>query len=227
MNVQNIKEWRISLGDANGHSQPHMGYFHLVLAFSPCVELFHLIWGIYTSLGHSHIVWTFSLHFNLLCTLHGRHTFYAPLHHHDVSHLAYTLPRQQTSHLACTSSATLHLKIIFFTLCGKIPKIVTKQPKFHEPPTILNHDLSNINYWKRGKNGKLPVSVYRISPITLYWSLPFVDIIFHAQSNLLTVDKANYFLFSQSRFLRQANLTDMSDLREIKYTFKESSNLKF
>ena len=117
---------------------------HLICTFSPRMGYFYLAWGLFTSCGRSHLMWGISphmVHFHLtrafspcvgILTSCGRHTSHAPLYHHHVSHLTWTLPWQQTSHLLCTLCAPLHTKIIFFTSCGKIPKIVTKQPQFHQ-----------------------------------------------------------------------------------------------
>ena len=130
-------------------------HFHLVCAFSPCMDIFTLCRAfsshvaILTLHGHSHLIWgifTFSWntfishgHSHLMCRLCGRHTLCAPLHHHYISHLVHTLPQQQTSHLTCTLHASLHMKIIFFISCIKFPKIVTKQPQFHQCGTSTSH----------------------------------------------------------------------------------------
>ena len=118
------------------------GYSHLAWTFSPHMAICHLTWpfsscmAILTSCDHSHLAWAFSSHIailNLLRHFHladdfsplvailtwrGPHFVHSPPQH-QTSCCVHHNTTEQTSHLACMLHASLHMKIIFFTLRGK------------------------------------------------------------------------------------------------------------
>ena len=114
------------------------GHCHLMWTFLPCMGILilhghsHLAWDIFTLHEHIHLVWSFlpcvdiltSHRAFLLCvghfhlalgipTSHAPHIYTLLHHHHHISHLMYSLPQQQTSHLI--SSPTCDLNILYLT----------------------------------------------------------------------------------------------------------------
>ena len=149
---------QLNILTSHGHSKLH-GHFHLMWAFIPCLDTltscghFYLMWvfSLHVDILTLHIQITFEGMVGCSCTIR-KVTLCRD------SHLLWTFsPFMGTFHLTCTSSPHMgiftscgnsHLALAFslhvhtnmfptkreyfFTLHGKIPKIVMKQPQLYQ-----------------------------------------------------------------------------------------------